>query len=60
MIRLGILGEFPSEDTMAGSYQLDRIGLIVWIVSAVLYQLNHIGWIISTGLYWYHCWSWFF
>ena len=29
MIRLGLVGGFPSEETLAGSYRLDRIGRIV-------------------------------
>ena len=44
MIRLGLVGGFPSEETLAGSYQLECIG---WIVLARLYRLDCIG--ISLG-----------
>ena len=48
MIRLGIVGGFPSEETVAGLYLLDHIGLIV---SAGSYWLYRIVWIISSGSY---------
>ena len=32
MIRLGLVGGFPSEETMAGLYQPDRIGCIVLVL----------------------------
>ena len=37
---------------MDGSYWLDRIGWIVWIVSAESYWLDCIGLIILARLYW--------
>ena len=59
MIRLGLVGGFRSEETLDGSYRIDRIGWIVWIVSAGSYWLDCIGWIVwivSAGLYWYRSW----
>ena len=59
MIRLGIVGGFPSEDRLAGLYRLDIIDWIVWIVwivSSVSYRLDCIVYIVSAGSYQY--WSW--
>ena len=50
MIRLGLVGGFPSEETLAASFWIYRIGWIVWIISAGLYQLDWIGWIVSVSV----------
>ena len=51
LISLGLVGGLPSEETLTGSYWLDSIGWIVWIVSAGSYRLDCIVLIISDGSY---------
>ena len=48
MIRLGVVGGFPSEEMLDGSYQLDCIGWIVWIVLAGSYLYQ--SWVCSEKL----------
>ena len=43
MIRIGLVGGLPSEETLAGLYRLDFIGWIGWIVLDGSYQLYRIG-----------------
>ena len=56
MIKLGLVEEFPSQEMLAGSYWIDRISWIVWIVLDGSYQLDHIGQIVLAGLYRYRSW----
>ena len=62
LVRLGIVGGFPSEEILDGLYPIDRILWIVWIVSVlVLGLLGETGFYALAGLLlagWDECTGW--
>ena len=52
-IRLGIVGGLPLQYTLSGSYWLDRIVWIVWIVSAGSYRYRF--WVLQQKLSFMSC-----